>query len=118
LTGSISNELAETREALHEEIAQNGALIAFGMALDRCRLVFVGKYMDWARGGPRPERFASVAVPTLNFSVWDAAKSGPLPRMPVKERLSYSLVYDGFEKNEKNIDRQIDVAMGLIQFRY
>jgi hypothetical protein len=36
--------------------------------------------------------------------------------MPVKERLSYSLVYDGFEKEQKDIDRQMDVAMTVLQY--
>jgi hypothetical protein len=112
------NELAETREALRDEIAQNGNVVTVSAALDRCRSAMLEKYAAWARGGPRPERFGSVGFPTLNFSVWDVAKSGPLSRMPVKERLSYSLVYDTFEKAEKDIDRQIDVAMAIIQYRY
>jgi hypothetical protein len=36
--------------------------------------------------------------------------------MPVKERLSYALVYDNFAKRQKNIDRQIDVGLALSHF--
>jgi hypothetical protein len=36
--------------------------------------------------------------------------------MPVKERLSYALVYDNFAKWQKNIDREIDVGVQLSHF--
>jgi hypothetical protein len=110
-------ELAETREALREEIAQNGAIVALGTALDQCRLPLLEKFADGVRGGlPRSETPPAVAFPVLNFSVWEVARSGALSRMPVKERLSYALVYDNFEKRQKNIDRQIDVALAMSHF--
>jgi hypothetical protein len=111
------NELVETREALREEIAQNGNYITLGTALDSCRIVIEEKLADWARGGgPRP-KLAVVGFPRLNFGVWDAAKSGPLSRMSVKERLSYSQLYDAFEKAEKDIERQLDIAVAVVQYR-
>jgi hypothetical protein len=112
------NELAETREALREEIAQNAKLITLGVALDSCRAVIVEKLADWARGGPKPKKSTPPSFVSLNFGVWDVAKSGPLSRMPVKERLSYALVYDAFEKAQKSIDRQADFAIGTVQYRY
>ena len=109
-------ELAETREALRAEIAQNGAIVAAGAALDRCRLAMDDKYDDWARGGPQPERLPAIGVPVLNFSVWEVAKAGSLSRMPVKERLSYSLVYDHFGIHQRNIERQIEFGLALYQY--
>jgi len=38
------NELAETREALRDEIAQNASLVALGSALDRCRFAMTEKF--------------------------------------------------------------------------
>lgn len=110
------NELAETREALREEIAQNAGIVVLGAAMDRCRSVTLEKYADWAHGGPRPETVPAVAIPDLNFSVWRVATAGPLSRMPVKERLTDSLIYDSFEKHQKNTERQIDLALALTQF--
>ena len=49
------NELAETREALREEIAEDVGLVAYGAAADHCRLALYEKYVDWARGSNRPE---------------------------------------------------------------
>jgi hypothetical protein len=111
-------ELAETREALREEIAQNASLVLLGAAMDRCRSKMIEKSEDWARGGPRRELFPAIGFPALNFSVWDVAKAGPLSRMPVKERLSYSLVYDHFAIQQKNVDRQVEVALALVQYTY
>jgi hypothetical protein len=111
------NELAETREALREEIAQNGKLITLGVALDSCRVGITEKLADWARGGPQPKKITPPSYASLNFGVWDVAKSGPLSRMPVKERLSYALAYDAFEKAQKVIDRQGDASIGTLQYR-
>jgi hypothetical protein len=109
-------ELAETREALRAEIAQNGALVALGAALDRCRLAMFDKDDDWARGGPEPERLPATGVPVLNFSVWEVAKAGSLSRMPVKERLSYSLVYDHFGILQRGIELQTEYGLSLSQY--
>jgi hypothetical protein len=111
-------EVAETREALREEIAQNGAIVVQGAALDRCRSTLIEKDEDWARGGSRPEIPPAIGYPGLNFSVWDVVKAGPLSRMPVKERLSYSLVYDHFAVQQRNVDRQIEVGLSLVQYTY
>jgi hypothetical protein len=110
------NELAETREALRDEIAQNASLVALGSALDRCRFAMTEKYEGWARGGPQPEILPGIAVPVIGFSVWEVAKAGALSRMPVKERLSYSLVYDHLAILQRNIDQQVDLNLTLAQF--
>jgi hypothetical protein len=113
----LQGELAETREALREEIAQNGAIVALGTALDQCRLPTLPKLADNVRGGhPLGDPPSDVGFQSLNFSVWEVARSGSLSRMPVKERLSYALVYDAFEKRQRNIDREIDVALALSHF--
>ena len=66
------NELAETREALREEIAQNANLITVGAAFDSCRVVIVEKLADWARGGPKPKKSSSIGfvriLPILTLS--------------------------------------------------
>jgi hypothetical protein len=112
------NELAETREALREEIAQNSAIVALGAAEDRCRAPLLDGFAEAVRDSPQTPVGTppDVPFPVLNFSVWEVARSGSLSRMPVKERLSYALVYDNFEKRQKNIDRQIDVGLALSHF--
>ena len=109
-------ELAETREALGEEIAHNVALIILGAAMDHCRSGMIEKYETWARGeSPQPEN-PPYGVPVLSFSAWDVAKGGPLSRMPVKERLSYSSVYDHFIVHTKNSEREVDMGLALAQY--
>ena len=110
------NELAETREALREEIAQNSALLAVGAATDRCRLALYEKYVDWARGGPQPERAPTLGVPTLIFSAWEVAKAGPLSKMPVRERLSYSQVYQHLVAQQANIAREVEGGLAFAQY--
>jgi hypothetical protein len=110
------NELAETRAALRAEIASNSRRVEFGAALDHCRLGMMAKYANWGRGGPRPEHHTAVGFQPVYMSAWDVAKAGPLARMPVKERLNYSVVYDNFVNWQRNIERQIDIAQVLIQF--
>jgi len=109
-------ELAETHEALRAEIAHNSAVIALGSAMDRCRSAIYEKYVGWARGGPRPEKPPTVGFPGLSFSAWDVAKAGPLSRMPVQERLSYSQAYERLTAQQRNIERQIDVASTFAQY--
>jgi hypothetical protein len=111
------NELAETREALREEIAEDLGLVAFGAAADRCRSAVYEKYVDWARGGNRPEGTPPrPSVVSFAFSAWQVAKAGPLSRMPVNERLIYSKVYERLEAQQIVLARQVDVGLALVQY--
>ena len=109
-------ELAETREALREELAKDSSIIVTGAAVDRCRSELYAKYADWARGGNRPEKVQLVGVPFPSFSAWDVAKAGPLSRMPVNERLTYSQVYERLEGQRTNDTNQLSVGLEMAQY--
>jgi hypothetical protein len=57
------NELAETREALREEIAQNSTILAQGAALDRCRFVLMKQ--GARRRSSAEARLSRFSVPEL-----------------------------------------------------
>ena len=100
-------ELSETREALRQEIAENAGTTALGAAQDHCRDARADLQLAWARGGPKPELRPS-RLTNMVFSAWDVAKAGPLAKMPVKERLTYSRLYDAFAAQEVNITNQMN----------
>jgi hypothetical protein len=50
------------------------------------------------------------------FSAWEVAKAGPLSRMPVSERLSYSQVYQSLLAQQGNITREIEVGTAIGQY--
>jgi hypothetical protein len=110
------NELAETREALRAEIADDRALLALGTAADRCRVAVVENYVNWARGGLRPEKAPIMGTPTLSFSTWEVAKAGPLSRMPVKERLTYSRIYQNLVAQQANTERETGINLTIAQY--
>ena len=101
-------ELSETREALRQEIAENAGTLALGAAQDRCRDARADLLRAWTRGGPRPDLRQAGGQANMAFSAWDVAKAGPLAKMPVGERLTYSRLYDGFAAQEINITNQIN----------
>jgi hypothetical protein len=111
-------ELRETREALREEIAENGSAVVQGLALDRCRSKIYDNYQDWANGGSRPPKSPPVGFPELKLSVWEMAKAGPLSRMPVEERLRYALIYYHIEILQKINERQGDIALELVRYTW
>jgi hypothetical protein len=109
-------EIAETREALREEIGEDAGIVVLGTVLDRCRLAIYDKYVNWVHGGDRPQSPPTTGVVRLNFSAWQVAKAGALSRMPVNDRLSYSRVYQRLETLESNLERQVDVALSMSQY--
>lgn len=117
------HELAETREALHEEVGVNMANLSFALAEDRCFLAAMDRYAAWARGGPRaPSTVAAVHFPGFASTVWDQVKSGPVAHMPLSERLAYARFYADGENlmSLVSADRQLsgriarDTAAGVL----
>jgi hypothetical protein len=87
------NEVSEAREALHDEIATNGAIALFSIEEDRCLAKGLDGYARWAQGGPHAERFRT-KFQDLRSSAWEEVRSGPVTHMPLKERLQLAAYYD------------------------
>lgn len=89
----LQTEMAEAREALHAELADNAATARFVGVEVGC----LGKQLDafdaWAKGGPHPGPMRT-SLPAYASSAWDIVKSGAVAHMPLKERLAYSRYYD------------------------
>jgi hypothetical protein len=93
-------EVRETREALSDEIGSNLRNTAFSQVEDRCLQAHIEAQIRWARGGPKPVITRPI-FPSLSFAAWDVAKSGSLTRMPIKERLAYTRLYNQFVALER-----------------
>ena len=86
------SEVAEAREALRSEVAQDMMKALYNQARETCQQRELPQWLAWAHGGPRPPpgngRFL-----TLESASWEAVKAGPVAFMPLKERLAYSRFY-------------------------
>ena len=111
-----NTELAETREALREEIAHNAGIVAYGVARDVCGQARDKQLTVWANGGPKPGPTPTAGPNQLAFDAWDVAKAGPLGKMPVKDRLTYSRVYDTFVVQQLNLNNQINDGLDMVQY--
>jgi hypothetical protein len=94
------HEVAETREALKQELVSNATRIRFSQIEDRCVFAALDR-MDAAAlldDGDNPTRFLRHTSPHLvNFvsSVWEISKSGQaVAHLPTPERLAYARLYD------------------------
>lgn len=87
-----NRELAETREALHAEVARNGQEMRYAEQEDRCYLKVLDLYEAWAKGGPKPD-VPILALPTVVDPVWQSAKTGAVSHMPLKEKFAFGQLY-------------------------
>lgn len=95
------NEVAETREALNEEVARDIAALQRRLAVAPCldrRLEDLRGYFFRQTQGTRAPPSAHIGQPQffrMHNNVWDVAKTGQVAaHMPLQERLSYSRFYD------------------------
>src|ERR1700760_3923115 len=57
-------EVREARASIHEEMAQDAAIAAYGIQEDTCLMPRLRDYDAWARqGGPRPREHAMLTIP-------------------------------------------------------
>jgi len=89
----VQREVSEAREALHDEIAANGAIALFSIEEDRCLAKGLDGYARWAQGGPHAEHFRTT-FQDLRSSAWEEVRSGPVTHMALKERLQLAAYYD------------------------
>jgi hypothetical protein len=90
-------ELGDARAALRAEIAQNARVANYGMAADRCVTGLLDRHVAWAMGGAHAPTGLAGGLPPASTSAWDVVKVSVAAHMPLKERIAYSAIYDGFQ---------------------
>lgn len=86
------NEVAEAREALRAEVANDLRSAAAGAREDECLLALSDRFVAWANGGPKPPN-VQTKLPGLSLTTWDVAKSGAVAHMPLRERMAFARFY-------------------------
>ena len=100
-----SRELAETRDALHAEVAKNAQEMRYAEQEDRCYAKVLDLYEAWAKGGPKPD-VPGLALPNPVDPVWESAKGGAVTHMPLKEKFAFAQLYGARGANIMTIDLQ------------
>jgi hypothetical protein len=100
-------ELRETREAIREEVVDNLTAAETLLYENRCLQGVSDRLVAWAGGGPRVQ-VSAIVSPTFSFTIWDIS-SGPISRMPLKEKFSYARFYEEL-RNEQTVQ-----AAGRVQ---
>jgi hypothetical protein len=106
-------EVAEAREALRSEIAQNANVALFNIGEERCRGAYLNRVDAWTRGGARPLIRSTAGLSALASSAWDVVKVGAVAHMPLRERLAYSQLYSQVEANRWLIENERIALMQL-----
>jgi hypothetical protein len=109
----VQREVSEAREALHDEIAANGAITLFSIEEDRCLGKALDGYVRWAQGGPHAEFFRT-RFQDLRSSAWEEVRSGPVTHMPLKERLQLAAYYDHVRSQLSMIEFERNAYRALI----
>lgn len=102
-------EVAETREALKQEITANSDSAVLFAAQEKCLLIWSDRAIAWANGGARPNP-PMLAEINLSSTVWDASRAGVAVKMPTEERLRFAGYYSLIDDHQK-LSRQLDEAM-------
>src|SRR5579862_3513571 len=110
----VQREVAEAREALHDEIAANATIALFSIEEDRCLTKSLDQYVRWAQGGPRAGAFRAGGFPYLRSSAWEEVRSGPVTHMPLKERLQLAEYYDEVRNQLTAIDLERNAYRPLV----
>jgi hypothetical protein len=94
-------EVAETREALHVELARDLGNYEFRVAHQDCADRRLGALEQWLErsgtGSPAPAMVRLIGRPSgfgVGADVWDVAKAGQVAsHIPLQERLHYAYIY-------------------------
>ena len=111
-------EVAETREALREEIATNAAVAVIRAEEGRCMPTRLDEMLKWANGGPAYDLEAgrNAAFGGPHYTVWDVAKSGQaMSRMPLNERLAYADFYGIVLTQQTNVLIERNLVVRLVR---
>jgi hypothetical protein len=110
-------EVAEARQALRLEIADNAATARFSIENERCFSARLDQYVALASGGPRPPPLQTGGLLPYSTSAWAVVKTGAAALMPLKERMAYSRFYDLIDSTASVVERQRDVFLRLGGYR-
>jgi hypothetical protein len=108
-----AEEVREARASIHNEIAVNAAIAAYGIDEENCLTPRLRAYDAWARnGGPRPPEHSMLTIP-LRWSTWDTVKTGAVTHMPLKERLALADFYGWVTNYQGALERERDASMEI-----
>jgi hypothetical protein len=110
-------EVAETREALRDEVSVDMRAAQFHMADDACLERYYAGWMAWARGAPKPALADGVAFPEFPAEAWAAARSRAVAHMPLAERLAFTRFYGALAVLDSLKTRQADTLMDFNGYR-
>jgi len=113
-------QVAEFREALRVEIAENIGSYEFRRRQDRCVETRIADLEAWLQShvDGRPLRLTGpIGIPaslSLGTSVWTTRTSELSSHMPLEERLKFATLYDAAENNEVHrlAEREAWIALG------
>ena len=112
-----SEEVNAARTALHAEMSADLRNLVLEEREDHCWLGAIAAYQAWAAGrAPKPVS-ADAVTQGLNSTVWDVAKTGAVPLMPLQERLRIARFYSGIENQERAIIVQSQYRRTLAGYR-
>jgi hypothetical protein len=90
----VQTQVREARAALRDEIGRDAMFAAEAAEEDHCIDAWFDRVTAWAKGGPHPYlRGTTTMLPIFPTTVWDLAKTGAVPHMPLKEQLAYAQFY-------------------------
>jgi hypothetical protein len=98
-------EVREAREALRVEITQDLTIIRSNTKQDVCMGQYLQRLTEWAQGGLRPG-YANIVFEGLGATVWDIAKTGAVPHMPLADRLAYASFYGDAALYQTLVERE------------
>lgn len=112
-----SEEVNAARTALHAEMSADLRNLVLEEREDHCWLGAIAAYQAWAAGrAPRPVS-ADAVTQGLSSAVWDVAKTGAVPFMPLEERLRIARFYSGIENQQRAIYVQSQYRRTLAGYR-
>jgi hypothetical protein len=100
----VQREVAETRAAIHAEIATNATLAKLSLAEFGCSAGEKARLLAWANGGAKPGGAMVWQLPILSSTVWDTARLNGVAQMPLKEQLNLAKYYESVKKFNDNQD--------------
>ena len=107
----VQREVAETREALNAEIAENVMRAKIAIAENTCSAAIQVKALARLRGGPKPPMDARAMLLPLSSSVWDTAHTTGVAHTPLDEQLRFARFYDLVRLYDENETRRREVGL-------
>lgn len=111
------SDVAQLRDALHAELADDRARWEDIRAGDECTLRRLDALEHWLATAPPDARLMHAYMPFLwntHTSAWDSAKSTPAGQLlGLDERLTYASLYEGLDNWRRINDNEIENAVSI-----